>query len=256
MNHVRIADTTGARLVGDPEKTRTLEFIISTNARDSHRTVLNQNAWDLTRYARNGVVGYQHELWGGTMCSASDPDHVIGPGRAWVENPGSDAAQLIGEWRAEPREINELADKVFRKVLFGTLKATSVGFAETGIGKWGEGEEAEGQPRATYYFSGQELFEWSIVHMGSNPETVKRNLRPQVGAALNYLRTQVPELSARDVMSMTVRDVLAVVEGKPLQAALVSTTAREQRQPLTSFLEESLAVSETFRAATAKALAR
>lgn len=251
MNHVRINDTP-ARAPDNPDDRR-IEFIISTNARDSHHTVLNQNGWDLTRYTRNGVVGYQHELWGGTLCNAADPDTVLGPGRAWVENPGSPDATLIGEWTAEPREVNELAEKIYRKVLFGTLKATSVGFAEVGRGHWGDEDESEGAPNETYYFEGQQLFEWSIVHMGSNPETVKRDLQPQVRAAIDYLKRQVPGLTTRDVLSMTVRDVLAVVEGKPVQAALASTTRAEARRPLAEFVRDALEQPAALRAAWKRA---
>lgn len=251
MNHVRIIDTK-PRAAPDVEESRRVEFTISTNARDSHHTILNQNAWDLTRYNRNGIVGFDHAVWGGNLCGASDPDVALGPGRAWVENAGTNEARLIGEWTAEPRDINELAERIFRKVLFGTLKATSVGFRDVGVGRWGDGDEAEGAPRETYYFAGQELFEWSIVFMGSNPETVKRSLNAQTRAAIEYVRAHVPELSTRDVLNMTVRDVLEAVDGKPVKAAFTSTTRAERRQPLEEFVRDSLHVSEAFRAATAR----
>lgn len=253
MSHqVRIIETE-ARAVGDPEESREIEFTISTFARDSHHTVVNQNNWDLRRYERNPVVGWHHALWG-DLCAGPDPDTVIGSGRARVEAAGTDNAHLVSVWRAEPREINELAEKVFRKVLFGSIRATSVGFAEVGKGGWGEGEEAQGMPGETYYFQGQELFEWSICTMGSNPETVKRELRSQTEAALGYIKARVPELTTRDIMRMTVKDVLEVLEDKPERAAFTSTTAVEARRPLVEFVRESLDTREEQRTAFQRAV--
>lgn len=231
MHQVRYAPTE-YRAPGKPEEDRELEFIISTSARDSHRTVLNQRNWDLERYKRAGIVGYQHNVWGAGMCNEPNPDFVIGPGRAWSEGDtrATGGAQLIGHWKAEPREINELAEKVFRKVLFGTLKATSVGFKPIGEGRFGEGDEAEGRVNETYYFEGQELYEWSVVNMGSNPETVKRSLEADTRAAISFIKSRVPDLSTRDILGMTVRDVLEALDGKPERAAFTSITQREVRQ--------------------------
>lgn len=226
----------------DVEDTREIEFIISTSARDSHRTVLNQRNWKLDRYKRSGIVGYQHNVWGGGLCGEPNPDFVIGPGRAWteaVQRAAGDDAQLIGRWRAEDRETNELAEKIFRKVLFGTLRATSVGFMALGEGHYGEGDQARGEANETFYFEGQELFEWSIVNMGSNPETVKRSLEADTRAAISFIKSRVPDLSTRDILGMTVRDVLDALEGKPERAAFTSTTERERRQEAARFIRET-----------------
>ena len=50
----------------------------------------------------------------------------------------------MGEVKFETADINPQAEKIFRKVLNGTLKATSVGFLETGEGKWVETKDAKG----------------------------------------------------------------------------------------------------------------
>ena len=242
MTELRVV-TTATRILANAEETREpAEFILSTYARDSHHTVVNQSNWKLERYLANPVVGYQHQIWGGRgMCEGSDPDDLIGTSRVYLtDDPKREGKQmLVGIPKLEPREINERAEKVFRKVLFGSLKATSVGFAEAGKGQWGEEDEARGQRNETYYFHAQELFEWSLCHMGSNPETISRSLTTDMRAAIAYLKLQIPELSTRDVYTMTVRDILCELEGKPVQAAFRSTTRSEQRQQATSFIRDT-----------------
>jgi hypothetical protein len=193
----------------DVEETRTIEFVISTAAKDRHRTVLNQQGWDLANYSRNGIVGYQHNVYGGDMCIADNPDNVIGRGAAYMEGD-----QLIGRVTFEPADLNPLAEKIFRKVLFGSLRATSVGFAEVGKGRWGEGEEARGAKNETYYFAGQELLEFSIVNIPSNPEAVGRALRDQTSNALMYVKRALgSDYSFADLEKMTVAEVLRLMDG-------------------------------------------
>ncbi len=198
----------------DVETTRTIEFVISTAAKDRHRTVLNQQGWDLTNYSRNGIVGYQHNVYGGDMCIADNPDNVIGRGSAYMEGD-----QLIGRVTFEPADLNPLAEKIFRKVLFGSLRATSVGFAEVGKGRWGDGEEARGAKSETYYFAGQELLEFSIVNIPSNPEAVGRALRDQTSNALMYVKRALgSDHSFADIEQMTVAEVLRLLDGAQSRA--------------------------------------
>lgn len=218
---------------------RTASFVISTGARDSHHTVLNPNAWDLARYQRNPIVGYQHAVWGGNMCADPNPDMVIGTSRVAVEGN-----RLVATATFEPREINELAEKVWRKIEFGSMRATSVGFTELGEGRWGDGDEAQGGKRETYYFEGQELFEWSVVNMGSNPETVKRDAdqraRSFVIRAVAGMRSLGEPVRVEDVMRMTVADALALFDGTRHARALTSPTTAERRQKLVEFIRASL----------------
>lgn len=151
-------------------KTRTIQFIISTERKDRHRTVLPVDGWDLKNFNNNGIVGYQHEVYGGFLFD-SDPDRVIGKGRAWLEEK-----QVIGEVTFEPPEINPLAEKIFQKVLFGSLKATSVGFVPTEKGKYGEGKEARGEENETYYYGKRQLVEFSIVNIPSNADALIRSV--------------------------------------------------------------------------------
>jgi hypothetical protein len=192
------------------EKTRTIEFIISSADKDRHGTVLNMKGWNLENFNLNPIVGYQHNVYGGNMCQPDDPDNVLGPGRAYIEGD-----KLIGAVTFETKEINPLAEKIFQKVLNGTLRATSVGFLEIGSGKYGEGEERQGGKNETYYFSGQELLEFSIVNIPSNAKAVGRAIGHHAEAALGYLMQFMPEhISMKDVRKMTVQEVFDYVQGK------------------------------------------
>lgn len=151
------------------EETRTVEFVISDETRDRHGTIIPLKNWKLERFNANGIVGYQHEVYG--SFDGSNPDQVLGIGEAFVEN-----GKLIGRVKFEPADINPLAEKIFQKVLHGTLKATSVGFRELVKGKWGEKDEARDGANPTYYFGEVELLEFSIVNIPSNPNALRREL--------------------------------------------------------------------------------
>ena len=85
----------------DPDR-RMVEFVASTNAVDSYGTVLPFDKWELSRYARNGVVGYQHDIY-----YSDDPDNVIGRGEAFIDGDGHMGqiqAQEPVKRRSRPRE--------------------------------------------------------------------------------------------------------------------------------------------------------
>ena len=150
----------------DPDR-RMVEFVASTNAVDSYGTVLPVDKWDLSRYARNGVVGYQHDIY-----YSDDPDNVIGRGEAFV-----DGDALAIRIYFEPAEINRKAEKVYQKVLFGSINAVSVGFAPTAEGHWGR--RADDEDPDVYYYNGQQLLEVSVVNVPSNPDAVKRSIEAE-----------------------------------------------------------------------------
>lgn len=167
------------------EETRTVTFVASDGSRDSAHTVLNQKGWDLTRFNANPIIGYNHEIYG--AWDTKDVDFVIGKGRAYVEDD-----RLMVDITFEPKEINELAEKVYRKVLFGSINAVSVGFIPTGKGHWGTGDEAAREPNETYYYEGQLLLEISVVNIPANGNATKKGEDPNA-AELEELRKQAVE---------------------------------------------------------------
>lgn len=149
------------RALSDKNKeNREAEFVISTEAPDTYGTVFKISGWDLKRYENNPVVFYAHKSY------SDNPDMLIGTSEIRIEEN-----QLIGVVRFEPAEINPLAEKVWQKVQAGTLRMASIG-ANPKKGHWGD--EKFGEDRDVLYFDEQELLEWSIVPIGSNPEALKR----------------------------------------------------------------------------------
>jgi hypothetical protein len=186
----------------DVEQTRTVRFVISTDARDRHKTVLNMDGWQLDNFNRNPIVGYQHNVYGDNMCTPPNPDDVLGPARAWVEVVNGRKV-LMGEVTFENADINPLAEKVFRKVLNGTLRATSVGFLEVGKGKMVQDKDVNGKVVSeTYYFAGQELIEFSIVNIPSNPEATRKVVINHARAGVSMLnRIGLPVSEIRKVVN-------------------------------------------------------
>ena len=147
------------------EKTRSVEFVASDESVDSYGTIIPVNNWVLDRFNGNGIIGYQHNLYW-----SSDPDNVIGKGTAWVED-----GKLMVRIEFEPKEINELAEKIYQKVLFGSINGVSVGFSEL---DGGEFKGINGQQ--VYVFGRCELLEISVVNIPANANALKRYYEDQL----------------------------------------------------------------------------
>lgn len=138
---------------------RTYEFVISSEAPDTYGTVFLASGWDLTRYNRNPVVLYNHRSW------SDNPDTTIGT--STVRQEGT---TLIAVLTLE--EGNEIADKVKRQLDNGTLRMASIGAQ---VHEYRRGVFEDGENPDHIYFTRQELLEWSITPVGSNPDALKRN---------------------------------------------------------------------------------
>ena len=150
---------------------RRMTFVASDETRDAYGTVLPIDEWNLERYNNNGVVGYAHNLYGSYD---ADPDYVIGRGRAYIKG-----SELLIDIEFEPEGTNKIADKVWRKLQFGSLNGVSVGFSAQGA-HWGEGEEAEDGAKPTLYYTGLELLEVSVVTIPANPNAVRRSISEEM----------------------------------------------------------------------------
>lgn len=193
------------------DETRTVEFVISDETKDRHGARLMIDRWNLKNYKRNPIVGYQHNLYG-DMCTPPNPDDIIGKSNVYIED-----GKLIGAVTFETEEMNPLAEKIFQKVKFGTLNMASVGF----IGKgqhYGDGDERNGGAKQTEYFDEQELLEWSIVNIPSNPNASKREFTIQSERALRYVSNLIGNrLSIEEIKKMTVNGLIRLVNGESLE---------------------------------------
>ena len=167
---VRFRTATQSEVRKDEAGARKMTFVASDGTRDSAGTVLNQNGWKLERFNNNGIIGYQHKVYG-SWDGTENPDNVIGKGYAYVKD-----GKLMVDVEFEPAEINELAEKIYQKLLFGSLKAVSVGFMPVGRGQWGKDDESLDGKNPTYYYAGQELLEVSVVNIPANPNALKKGL--------------------------------------------------------------------------------
>ena len=169
------------------EENRTVEFVASDNSVDSYHTVIPVDKWDLTRYQNNGIVGYMHDVYGDSWTKSADPDDIIGKGEAFIEED-----KLIVRITFEPKELNERADKIFRKIQFGSLHAVSVGFRATKKGHMGD--EERGEDPKVYYYAGQELLEVSVVNIPSNANALKRSMEEEEASREYEEKTDQPEV--------------------------------------------------------------
>lgn len=191
---------------------RTVEFVISNEKRDRHGTILRASGWKLDNYKKNPVVGYAHALHG-SMFGEVNPDSIIGKGEVFVEG-----RELIGRVTFEPAELNPLAEKIFQKVKFGSLRTASVGFVPTGEPEYGKGDEARGKENETMYFPGQELLEWSIVNIPSNPSAAKRAFADDLDEFFeNAAKALNEKVQKEDLRKMTIEGIVKLLKGESVE---------------------------------------
>lgn len=135
---------------------RTLRFTISTKAVDRDGDTIDPKGWDLSNFKRGGSVLWAHD-------NSQLP--VARPTRTWV-----DGGKLKSHARFPTEDVYPFGDLVYRMIQDGMLRATSVGFLPK---EWTLNEErknAVGMPGVD--FTKQELLEYSVVPVPSNPEAL------------------------------------------------------------------------------------
>jgi len=200
----------------DVEDTRTIPFIINADVKDRHKDVLNYDNWDLTDFNANPVVGYQHNIYGDNMCAPENPDYVLGKASNTHVDLFRGKRVLLSDVTFEPKSLNEMADKVMRKVLFGSLRAASVGILPYG-GKIRTEQNKDAQGNVTditNFWPGQTLLEWSIVNIPANQESVRRSMKNHTYAALDFAARVLSDYSHKQLKEMKVQEILDLLEKK------------------------------------------
>lgn len=147
----------------DAKANRYVDFVISTEAKDTYDTVFKIEGWKLDRYHQNPIVLYNHRSY------SDNPNMIIGTSKVWIEGN-----LLIARCYFESADVNPLAETIYQKVVAGTLRMASVGVNPI-RGHWGIFENGENPD--VYYFDEHELLEWSIVPVGSNPDALSRSAK-------------------------------------------------------------------------------
>lgn len=136
------------------ETNRTRSFIISDKSVDRDNDTIDPNGWILDPFHKNGVVLWSHN-------SRQPP--IATPKNTRVEGAG-EKATLKSQATFATEEEYAFADTIFKLVVAGHLKAVSVGFR---IMKYAVNEERRGLD-----ISEQELLEYSVTPVGSNPNAM------------------------------------------------------------------------------------
>ncbi len=207
-------------------ETRTIPFTISSERRDRYNSIIPLDNWNLDNFNANGITGYQHNVYGGDLCNAPNPDDTLGPGKAWIEEN-----RLMGSIQFEPKELNPLADKIFEKVLYGTLRSTSVGFTETTKGDFGNGDQKRGGENETYYYGQVDLLEFSVVNIPANPDAQVAHIRSNTYDALMFIKRSLgSDFSFSDIEKMQVSEVLTLLEQKKSFQSAGHSEKSEQKE--------------------------
>lgn len=177
---------------------RQVDFVISSESVDTYGTVFKQDGADLSRYETGGIVLYMHDSFSG------DEDNILGRGEVFKEG-----AELIGRVTFEPREINEKADKIFRKIENGTPFMASIGARVT---KAELGDESRGEDKNIVYFRAWQLLEFSVVPVGSNPDAHKRNAET-LQEIRTSLVTEIPVIADEVKPKRNVREAQLIING-------------------------------------------
>jgi HK97 family phage prohead protease len=129
---------------------RKMSFVISTAGVDRDNDTIDPKGWQLTNYMKNPVVMWAHDYAALPVAKATRLEQTDKGLSADIEFP------LRGTY--------PFADTVHDMLKDGFLSATSVGFKPT---KADQNHERKG-----YDFAEQELLEFSIVPVPSNPEAL------------------------------------------------------------------------------------
>ena len=131
---------------------RVLTFTISTPDVDRDGDTIAVDGWDISSFIKGGTV-----LWG------HDYDKPVAtPIATWVEG-----SALKSRAQFMPEDMNPFAFMVYRMVNEGYVRSASVGFKPL---KYSENEERPGFRPLD--FERQELLEWSVVPVPSNPNAL------------------------------------------------------------------------------------
>lgn len=138
------------------DDSRILEFIISTNKVDRDGDTISVDGWELDDFNRSGSVLWAHD-------ARQLP--VAKPTSTFVE-----AGSLKSRAQFPERDVYPFADTVYRLLVGGYLRGSSVGFKPLDVEVDSERVDPMGLPGLN--FRRQELLEWSVTPVPSNTDAV------------------------------------------------------------------------------------
>jgi HK97 family phage prohead protease len=176
---------------------RSVRVVASTEALDSHGENVKQN-WRLERFKKNPVVLWNHNR---SSFFGGDPEDYFPIGHASDIAVGS---SLEATLNFVDEKANPIAERVFQGFSQGSLRAVSVGFRP---GKVTVERDAEGDVLSVI-LDDNELYEISVVPMGSNPEAVALSAEFNAKERAALIK-RAEALTTKDTMKLTLEELTA-----------------------------------------------
>lgn len=225
-------------------ETRTMEFVCSTDAVDSYGEIVEQD-WDLTRYAANPVVLFEHGHASGMF--GGDPLDKLPIGKA--SNVRVEKGQLVATVTFLDEKANPRAPMVFEQYRQGGMNAVSVGFTPKDL----RVEKRDGVEVCV--LSQCELYEISLVSIPANAEAVARRRKSADALRARAVQPKTPAATAAatEPTDMTLDLIAKRLGCEPTEAAIVlAIEAREKAAApifatatLSSFAPSILGLADT-----------
>jgi HK97 family phage prohead protease len=193
----------------DPE-TRSIEVIASSETLDSHDEVVEQK-WSFKRYAQNPVI-----LWAHNKAQGHN-GLPIGRGEDFRVVETKSGPQLTMRIVFASEKANPFAQQVWESFQEGTLRAVSVGFRPHDVRM----EKRAGDE--VFVLSDNELYELSVVPVGSNPDAVAKSV-DSISHLKDAARARAKNYAAQPAEEST-QQMDAEKEVKDLRVALEESRA-------------------------------
>ena len=159
-------------------------FTISTEAVDRDNDTIKLAGWDLKAYLRNPVVLWGHRSY--------DPP----VGRSVEIGTEGGALKAVVEFvPADMPIVGEMAEMVYRMVDKGFLSACSVGFRPLEYEKAKERDDDDSWMTPLDFLK-QELLEWSVCTIPSNPEAIVNPDDEERAATVAAMKTAAEDAAA------------------------------------------------------------
>lgn len=149
------------------KKKREVEVVASTSGvkRDGNAIFHSEKAWDFRNFEKNPAMLWSHD-YGSAF---SPPGLPLGYWKTWgIEKTKTGSALIMRGWFEE----DEFPEKVWRRILSGTIRAVSIGWNPL---EFEELEDEDGR-QVGWNFTLNELYECSWVVIGADPDAGIRGM--------------------------------------------------------------------------------
>lgn len=222
------------------KKAREVEVVASTSGvkRDGNAIFHSEKAWDFRNFEKNPAMLWSHD-YGSAF---SPPGLPLGYWKTWgVEKTKAGNALIMRGWFEE----DEFPEKVWRRILSGTIRAVSIGWNPI---EFEELTDEKGR-QVGWNFTLNELYECSWVVIGADPDAGVRGMYADLsdeeldviangrrahelsrGVAYMLDHREAPEEFVRSIINLPKESEMETNDNhEPVAAAAVPDAKPEQR---------------------------